>query len=92
MKTPQDYYNISEKHGRLHILGKQWKVYNHAHFSPKSNLRSQSNRIWVFKPGDLRLYVSDTFAGEPQPVVVFKEKFGHPSAVAGRKPSKLVVS
>lgn len=96
MKTPKDYYNIFEEHGRLHILGKQWKVYDHKQvattlFSPKSKLRSRTNRVWVFNPGDLRLYVSDTFVGEPRPVVVFKEKFGQPNAVVLRKP-KIVVS
>ncbi|XP_065204694.1 uncharacterized protein LOC135834675 [Planococcus citri] len=68
LKSPSDYHSVFEEHGKYHVFGDDWRVYDYktlAETSLKSTaqLQMQQNRRWLFcrrKPGVIQVSNSYT--------------------------------
>lgn len=68
--SPEGYYEIMQRHGRLHKLGKKWQVYDYKTVAVQSlksmkDVQIRSNRIWRFVKNCDSVLVSNTYSGNP---------------------------
>lgn len=78
--TPDEYYDIYSRYGRLKLFEKDFQVYDYKHLADlllkKNCLQSRFHRRLSFKKKEpLKIFVSTTFCGGETAVSIVRPKF-----------------
>lgn len=70
ISSPEGYYKILEKYGRVYKLGEKWKVFDYkgmadTYLKTTNKMGIQKNRVWNLKKGSQEILVSNTYKGKP---------------------------
>lgn len=65
--TPEEYYKILSKQGRVKVLGKDWNLFNYRHFADtllkrNSQFGLRTSRVWKFKKNSQEVTVQQTYS------------------------------